>query len=220
MPLADNTTLLRLQQELTTVKYRPQETGLATGYQALDQALPSKGWPTGAVTELLVPRLGSGEFRLLLPLLADITGRDQWIALVRPPWVPNPHALAAAQVDLRRLRLIRAKTSKDALWATDQLLRSGAFKAVVAWPEALPGASIRKLQLAAENGRCCGFLIRSDRHMRQHSMAPLRIHLKPRSFSEAEFLHNPYRLELQLQILKCRGLLHQRELTVEMNLLE
>jgi protein ImuA len=40
---------------------------LATGFSELDQALPNRGWPWGSVVELLLPAMGIGEVRLLLP---------------------------------------------------------------------------------------------------------------------------------------------------------
>jgi len=57
----------------------------ATGYTPLNAALPSGGWPVGALTELMVAHEGVGEFTLLLPALAALTQQQQWIALVAPP---------------------------------------------------------------------------------------------------------------------------------------
>ncbi len=221
MPKTNHAIIQQLQNsnQLAKAVARLQRHGLATGYEALNQALPTGGWPLGALTELLVPRLGIGEFRLLLPILVKATQQKQWAALVRPPWVPNPHALGAAGADLRQLRIIRAENHADALWATDQLLRSGAFRLVIAWPGRLQAQAIRKLQLAAESGQCCGFLIRSVKNLQQASMAPLRIRLDPQPPTEAEFLDNPYRQILNLHIVKCRGMLRQREITIAMNLL-
>ena len=43
-----------------------------TGHARLDARLPGKGWPLGAMTELISRnRPGLGEFRLLFPALAD-----------------------------------------------------------------------------------------------------------------------------------------------------
>ncbi len=41
-----------------------------SGYAALDAQLPGGGWPHGELTELLLPRCGIGELRLLAPALA------------------------------------------------------------------------------------------------------------------------------------------------------
>ena len=54
--------------------WRAQQTarstqGIATGYKALDEVLPDSGWPTGALTELLVGVSGAGELSWLMPAL-------------------------------------------------------------------------------------------------------------------------------------------------------
>jgi len=76
----------------------------ATGHTALDLALPSGGWPVGALTELMVAHEGVGEFTLLLPALAALTQQQQWIALVAPPQrclLDNRTATAQCRVFIR-----------------------------------------------------------------------------------------------------------------------
>lgn len=48
------------------------EIAWATGFAALDAVLPGGGWPAGALTELLLPHPGVGEWRLLAPVLAAV----------------------------------------------------------------------------------------------------------------------------------------------------
>ena len=98
-----------------------------SGYPALDAALPSRGWPDAALSEILLAADGIGELQLLWPTLARLsrTG-DGCIALVAPPFHPYPPAWHAAGVRLDALQVIRARTPRDALWTTEQCLRSGA----------------------------------------------------------------------------------------------
>jgi len=63
---------------------------LPTGHARLDARLPGKGWPLGAVTELISGKPGLGEFSLLFPTLADMGQQGQWLVLVDPPWIPYP----------------------------------------------------------------------------------------------------------------------------------
>jgi cell division inhibitor SulA/protein ImuA len=66
------------------------------------------------------------------------------------------------------------------LWAHEQALRSGACEMALAWlPRASPRA-IRRLQLAAEQGRSLGVLYRSQRFASDPSPAMLRVLLEPR----------------------------------------
>lgn len=71
---------------------------------------------------------------LLLPALAQLSAAGGWLALVAPPWLPHAPAWAAAGVALERLVIVRA--GRQAAWSVEQLLVSGGFSAVLAWPEA------------------------------------------------------------------------------------
>lgn len=165
--------------------------GLPSGYDSLDARLPDGGWPRGALSEILHAHPGQGELRLLLPTLARLTRQQQYIALVAPPWQPFAPAFEQAGIDLRWLLLITPEQPADRDWALEQTLRSGHCAAVLGWPDDhLPLKTLRRLQLAAEAGNSCGFLLRSSRVREQHSPAALRI-----------LLHPPR----QLEVIKCRG---------------
>ena len=71
-----------------------------TGFDWLDEALPSAGWPEAALTELLLPVDGVGELRLLWPTLARLSHQDGMIALIAPPYLPFAPAWASAGVRL------------------------------------------------------------------------------------------------------------------------
>ncbi|MGH8140793.1 MAG: translesion DNA synthesis-associated protein ImuA [Steroidobacteraceae bacterium] len=59
---------------------------LPTGFGALDERLPGKGWPRSGLIEILVSRFGIGELSLLLPALAALTRRPmaRWCVWVAP----------------------------------------------------------------------------------------------------------------------------------------
>ena len=46
---------------------------VATGHARLDAELPGGGWPAAGLTELLLEAPGSGELRLLAPLLLSFS---------------------------------------------------------------------------------------------------------------------------------------------------
>lgn len=62
----------------------PPLSGRPTGFDALDAALPGKGWPLGALTEIFPVQLGIGEVSIVLPALAHITREGGHIAWVMP----------------------------------------------------------------------------------------------------------------------------------------
>ncbi|ALN57555.1 hypothetical protein GLE_2206 [Lysobacter enzymogenes] len=166
-----------------------------TGHAALDAALPTGGWPEAALSELLLPHAGVGELELLWPALARLSreapGHEAgMIVLVDPPLLPYAPAWRDAGVALSRLQVVRA-SGRDALWAAEQCLRSGACAAVLCWPQRADDRALRRLQVAAESGQCLGFAVREARAALNPSPAALRIAIDaaPR----------------QLRVLKCRG---------------
>ena len=69
--------------------------GLPSGYAALDEALGGRGWPRGAVTEIIGrDRSCVAAVPLLLPALAGLDPEAGWVALVDPPFIPYAPALA------------------------------------------------------------------------------------------------------------------------------
>jgi hypothetical protein len=160
----------------------------STGYAPLDTALPGRGWPDAALSEILVAAAGIGELRLLWPTLARLTCASERVVLVGPPHVPYPQAWLAAGVDLRHLTIVRA-TGHDALWAAEQCLRSGSCGAVVCWPRQADDRALRRLQVAAETGKTLAFAYRPQGEAVNASPAALRLALDAS----------------QIRILKCRG---------------
>lgn len=164
----------------------------STGWPELDAVLPAQGWPDAALSELLLTTDGIGELQLLWPTLARLSQpKDGVIALVAPPYLPYPPAWHAAGVRLGAMQVIRTKTPRDALWAAEQCLRSGACDAVLCWPQQADDRALRRLQVAAETGQALGFSFRPMKAATNPSPAALRIALdaSPR----------------QLRVLKCRG---------------
>ncbi len=150
---------------------------VSTGHGALDRRLPGRGWPLGALTEILLDEPGIGELQLVLPALADTGRRQRLVAWVDPPLLPYPPGLAAAGLDLGRLLRVRTGDAAATLWALEQLLRSGACGAVLGWPRQPDNTALRRLQLAAETGNALAFLFRPRTAADQASPAALRLTL-------------------------------------------
>jgi protein ImuA len=189
---------------------QPVGEGLATGFAALDAALPGGGWPRQALTELLLPQLGLGELRLLAPALAAVQAQQRCVMLFDPPALPFAAAWSACGLDALQLYVVRSRPpgprqrhratrpprlAADLLWSLEQALKSGHVGAVLAWlPPQVPVDALRRLQLAAQAHDGPAWLLR-DEACRQHaSPAPLRLWLQPAGIDE-----------LRLQVLKRRG---------------
>lgn len=169
-------------------KARPDSA--STGIPALDQALLG-GWPVGALSQLVSAEVGLG-FSLILPLLARLTQAGRHVALVSPPYIPYAPALRDAGIELTRLLWLAPRERIDALWATEQMLRSGLYGAVALWSPALEAPIERRLQLAAETGRSIGTLFHAGAHG-AHSICAVRLAVKPAPEG------------LAVEVLRCRG---------------
>ena len=145
-----------------------------TGHAALDVLLPQGGWPRRALTELLLPADGVGELDLLFPALARMTQAGQPVVVIAPPYIPYAPAWQAAGMDLSQVEIVDA-SPRDALWAFEQCLRSGACAAVLGWPQQVDTQSLRRLQVAADSGDCLGFALRDRKHVANASPAALRM---------------------------------------------
>ena len=170
-----------------------------TGFEALDRHLPGGGWPATGLIEILTGHCGIGELSLLMPALArlgqgDSAGGIVWVA---PPFIPYAPALHSQGIDLDRVLVVRdhanAWGNQDVLWAMEQALRFGSCAAVLAWTRSVGQAPLRRLQLAAEAGRCWAVLFRPPHASRQRSPAVLRMRLT--AIGE----------QTRIEVLKCRG---------------
>lgn len=146
----------------------------SSGYPELDAWLPGGGWPRGQLTEILIDREAVGELSLLMPALAALSHERRWIAWIAPPHIPYAPALAAWGINLTTMLLV-TKRGMDRLWAAEQALASGMCGAVLTWPGIVDFRQLRRLQLAAERGRTCGFLFRPRRAAAEASPATLRL---------------------------------------------
>jgi len=198
MPAASDTQLQELlaHPSVWRGKSRAAVETFSTGFAALDAGLPGGGWPRQGLVEILTPHPGVGELYLLLPLLAALSRATpaRWCAWISPPHEPYAPALESRGVMLDRMLVIRpplaataAKTSQRRrsdgvhmrMWAHEQALRSGACAMALAWMPRVSPRAIRRLQLAAEQGRSLGVLFRSQQFAQQASPAMLRVTFDP-----------------------------------------
>lgn len=198
---------------------------VASGYDELDAQLPGGGWPAHALTELLLPRAGVGELRLLAPALAALQGQGRGLMWFDPPAEPCAWALGELGISVKHLVLVRSRPmvktqprqraggmapAADVLWALEHALKSGHLGAALAWLPAYPGSrlpadALRRLQLAAQAHDGPVFLFRSDAERARPSPAPLRLLLQCAGPDA-----------LQVQLLKRRGPPLQQPLWLEL----
>ncbi|HJO36917.1 MAG TPA: hypothetical protein QF361_11985, partial [Gammaproteobacteria bacterium] len=111
-----------------------------------------------------------------------------------PPHLPYAPALEAAGIDLARVLVVHGRGPAADLWALTQILRAGTCGAVLGWPGSASAQDLRRLQLAAEQGGCTGFLFRPPAAAAQPSPAVLRLTVEANGQGESS-----------LQLFKRRG---------------
>ncbi len=171
----------------------PEPAAMPSGFPALDAVLPGRGWPAGALTEIVLAREGIGEIRLTLPALARLQAGGRDVVWIAPPHVPYAPALAAAGLDLARLVIVRCRSPADQLWAYEQALRAPECGAAFAWLASHDDRVLRRLAVAAREGRTWGVLWRRPGQRAIAAAAPLRLALAPQEG------------RLAVRVLKRRG---------------
>ena len=186
---------------------RSDRQGIATGCARLDRELPERGWPVGALTEILADREGIGELSLLAPALRLLCEEDKGVALVAPPFPLYARAWEAKGIRLERMLIVETEDA-ELLWAAEQALRSGACGMVVAWArraqKAFDYRALQRLHLAAGKGNAACVLYRPSHRASSASPAPLRMTLAPQDG------------QLTVNIVKRRSVLLAAPVTVDL----
>jgi len=191
--------LLKTEAIWQASQKKAQHPALSTGYAQLDKALHYSGWPQGAVSELLLSTHGTGEIRLISPLLAKLNRASGYICWINPPFLPHAPALVAQGLSLDKMVIVRAQSIDETTWAAQQAMRSGACAAVLTWlPQKTLNKQIRKLNLAAKDGNCWGIIFRDQSLQKHSSAAALRIVMR---VNQGKFDHDKH----ELHIIKQHG---------------
>jgi Uncharacterized conserved protein len=182
---------------------QPTRPTVGTGFPMLDQALPGHGWPVGQLIELMLERAGCGELQLFRHALAQ-QAIERCIALIHPPYPPCIQAWAHWKLAPERLLWLQPASTSDALWAAEQILRHNVCAAVFCWANSMQAASLRRLQLLAQQSDSLCVVLRPTSARYQPSTAALRLVLQP------------CRQGIRLHIVKRQGAASPDPLTLQL----
>lgn len=139
-------------------------TALDIGLGHLETAFPNGCFPTGAVHEFLTSTSehGAATSGFITGLLSGLLRKEQvcvWISISRTLFPP---ALKSFGVEPDRIIFIDLKREKDVLWAMEEALKCEGLAAVIGEIKEISFTASRRLQLAVEQSRVTGFVIRQN----------------------------------------------------------
>jgi hypothetical protein len=174
-------TLARLSQEVQRLEaagrsLAGQQAAISTGCLAMDACLPANGYLPGSIIEYLRSTSGCGATYLALVAAAAAlqASEEKYLVIVDTHHHLYPPALLGHQISLSQVIWVRPQSAADAVWATDQALRTSAVAAVIADIDVVNERDARRFQLAAERGGGLGFLLRSLSARRMPSWAEVQ----------------------------------------------
>jgi protein ImuA len=134
------------------------------GLGSLTEAFPGGSFPLGAVHEFLSPvaegaASTAGFISGLLSTLMGDDGTVLWISAARNIFPP---ALRSFGIQPDRVVFVDLKKEKDVLWVMDEALKCGALSAVVGEMKDINFTESRRLQLAVEQSKSTGFILRNS----------------------------------------------------------
>ena len=162
-----NDIVAQLQKDILLWEgFKPRPAGTATiaGLGAVEAAFPNAVFPTGAIHEFLCDvaehaAACNGFIAGLLQALMLHGGACMWIGASRKLF---PAALSLFGVEPDRIVFADLKKEKDVLWAAEEALKCGGLAAVIAEVRTMSFTESRRLQLAVEQSKVTGFILRSD----------------------------------------------------------
>jgi protein ImuA len=136
------------------------------GLGPIETAFPNSSFPIGAVHEFLSAgaenAAATGGFIAgLLAALMRSGGVSVWISSSRTLFPP---ALKIFDIEPDRIIFIDLQKEKDILWVMEESLKCGGLAAVVGEIQEISFTASRRLQLAVEQSRVTGFILRHHSH--------------------------------------------------------
>lgn len=192
----------------------PNQASISCGCAGLDACLPAGGYLPGSVIEYLRTTSACGAGYLAFAAAASaMRASGGFLVVVDIGRCIYPPALLGHGIDLSQVIFVRPDSQADAMWATDQALRTPAVAAVVAELEFIDDRSARRLQLAAERGGGLGLLLRGLAARRSPSWSEVQWIVKgggsrelPQPLSGSPFSSSTSRgRQLQVQLARVRG---------------
>jgi protein ImuA len=167
MSLDKSHIIAQLQKEILPLQgFRALSNGVAPdmGLGPIRSAFPNGTFPLGAIHEFICTAIEdtaatAGFISGLLSTLMRTNGALLWIGTSR---LLFPPALRSFNIEPDRIIFIDLHKERDVVWAMEEALKCVGLAAVVAELQELSFTTSRRLQLAVEQSRVTGFIIRRN----------------------------------------------------------
>lgn len=157
----------------------------------------------GFVSEWIAEREGSGVVSLALAALRGVRRPEEPVVLIEGERPICPAAFESLGFPLANVVLLRPASNGDRAWVIEQALRCRGIGGVVAWVGPRQERLLRRLQLAVEQGRGRGFLIRPEEARCEKCSGDVRFLVHPRPSEESDLDRGRRRVEIE--VLAGRG---------------
>jgi protein ImuA len=153
-----------LQSDILRMQGFKPATSLSSdlGLGQITKAFPNCTFPLGAVHEFLSPRHEdtAASIAFIAGLMSSLNGKKGTMAWISASRKVFPPALVNFGLQPDRCIFIDVRNEKDAFWTMDEALKCSALSAVVGELEEIGFKESRRLQLAVEQSKVTGFIIR------------------------------------------------------------
>lgn len=141
---------------------------LDTGLGPIRESFPNATFPLGCVHEFLseLPEGGAatgGFIAGLLTILMSGNGTKGSLIWISPSRKIFPPALKSFGIEPDRFIFVDLKKERDVAWAMEEALKCAALTAVVGEVRDIDFTASRRLQLAVEQSKVTGFIIRNNK---------------------------------------------------------
>ncbi|MCU1441743.1 MAG: Protein ImuA [Rhodoglobus sp.] len=189
--------------------YKPPApgTGGLLGLGPIEAAFPNGVFPIAAVHELVCgsaeqAAAGSGFVTGILSTLLQQGGIGVWIGRSRQLFAP---ALSTFGIMPHKIIFISLHKDKDALWVMEEALKCAGLAAVVCEVGELDFKQSRRLQLAVEQSRVNGFVLRNASGKLNATACAARWQIKSLPSADLGGLPGLGFLRWQVELLKVRN---------------
>jgi protein ImuA len=162
-----NDIITRLKREILPLEgLRAMRPGSASdhGLGPLQDAFPQGSFPLGAVHEFISegPESAAATAGFISGLLGSLMKNGGAAIWISSSGTVFPPALKTFGIDPERIVFIDLHRERDVLWAMEEGLKCGGLAAVVGEMPELSFTASRRFQLAVEQSRVTGFILRSN----------------------------------------------------------